>query len=103
MAAFEISVKSLEYVKVQITATRNGAAVDPTPDTVKLAFPAVGTDPTTWYTGSWETASGIYYARCLVGPGGTVTLAEGYYDVYVQVTDSTEVPVKKATDTLQVV
>lgn len=95
-------VSSLGYVKVQITATINGATANPTSDQVRMAFPTTGADPTTWYTASWETQGALYFARCLVGPGGTVTLPIGFYDVYVQVTDSPEIPVVKASDTLEI-
>ena len=47
-------------------------------------------------TGSWalNPASLLYpyNARCLVGPGGTVTLGIGTYVAYLKVTDSPEVP-----------
>lgn len=95
-------VSSLGYVKVQISATINGTPANPTTDTVRMAFPTTGADPTTWYPAAWETQGTLYFARCLVGPGGAVTLPIGFYDVYVQVVDSPEIPVVKATDTLEI-
>jgi len=74
--------------------------VDPTSDTVQMAF--VNGEPTSgdWKTATWEADSSTnpttYYARCLVGPGGTVTLSDGDYQVWVKITDSPEVPVLKA-------
>lgn len=102
MAIAEISTASLEYVRVPVSATASGAAVNPTSGTVQMAFidgtsaPASGD----WKTASWETDSGTepdtYYARCLVGTGGAVTLTAATYSVWVKVTDSPEVPVRRA-------
>lgn len=87
---------SLAYVAVPVSARIAGVAYNPTADTVQMAFPPTGTDPTTWYGAVWSTDSTTtpptYWALCLVGPGGTVSLDEGDYDAWVQVTDSPEVP-----------
>ena len=97
-----VSSLSLEYVRVAVRATANGSAVDVSADTVTMAFPLAGVDPSVgdWKTSSWETdatsSPTVYYARCLVGPSGTVTLAEGTYDVWVKITDNPEVPARKA-------
>lgn len=98
----EISALSLQYVKVPIAATKNGAKADPTADAVKMAFPSIDAEPDTWITGSWESTGTKHFARCLVGPAGAIELERGYYDVYVQIQDDPETPVVKATDTLQV-
>lgn len=95
-----ISSLSTEYVRIRIVAEKNGAFIDPTPDTVQFSFPATG-NPTTWSAGSWETdtdtlGNKVYYARCLVGPLGTVTLTAGKYDVWVKITDNPEIPVINA-------
>lgn len=99
-----ISSLSLEYVKIQVTAFKNAAAYNPTSDSVSLAFTLNGVNPVTgdWATGSWETWSNPtrYFARCLVGPSGTKTLAVGEYSVWVKITDSPEVPVIKAPNVL---
>lgn len=95
-----LSTASLEYVRVPVSATVNGAAVDPTSDTVKFAFKSDGTTPVSgdFVAGSWETAvTGTvttYLARCLVGPSGTTTLAAGTYQIWVKVTDNPEVPIR---------
>lgn len=96
--SIDISVLSREYVKVAVSATEAGSAVDPTNDTVQMAFPVLGTDPISgdWKAATWETVGTTYYARCLVGPGGTVTLAAGSYNVWVKVTDNPEAPVRRA-------
>jgi hypothetical protein len=55
-----------------------------------------------WKTAEWETAGTKRYARCLVGPGGTTTLAKGLWAVWVKLTDNPEIPVKKADGMLEV-
>jgi hypothetical protein len=97
----EISTASLEYVRVPVSATASGSAVNPTADTVVMAF-IDGTDApgaSDWKTASWETDANTepdtYYARCLVGTGGAVVLTAGTYSVWVKVTDSPETPVKR--------
>lgn len=91
------SALSLQYVQAQVSATAAGSPINPTGDVVQFAFPLDGAQPSTWYTGSWDGTSprsnGMYVAHCLVGPGGTVTLTAGSYNVWVKVTDSPEVPV----------
>lgn len=99
---FTLYASSLEYVRVPMAAEKLGAAYDPTADTVVMAFIAGPAAPTSgdWKTASWDTDSSAYpptyRAQCLVGPGGTVTLAAGTYVVWVKVSDSPEVPVKRA-------
>lgn len=97
-----ISTASLEYVRVPVGAVTAGAPVNPTGDTVAMAFlagvgPPAGGD---WKTASWDTDASTYpptyHAQCLVGPAGTVTLTAGVYSVWVKVTDSPESPVKRA-------
>lgn len=86
----QISVASQQYVRVPIS---EASGADPTDDAVYMAFPLVGVDPTVFYDGSWVTLNGLYYARCLIGPGSDAVLDNGYYDVYVKVSDSPEHPV----------
>jgi hypothetical protein len=89
---------SLQYVKVPVSATVNGVAYDPTSDTVQIAFTPVARDPDSadWLTASWETDGSSYFARVLVGPGGSVQLAAGTFAVWVKVVDDPEVPVLQA-------
>lgn len=95
----EIAAASVEYVRVPISATSSGAAVDPTGDTVQMAFLATSTAPASgdWKTASWETDASTtpdtYYARCLVG--SAVTLTAGTYTVWVKVADSPETVMKR--------
>lgn len=85
-----VPVASKQYVRVPIS---EATGADPTNNAVTMAFPETGTDPATFYTSDWVTISGIYYARCLVGPGSAAVLAIGFYDVYVKVNDVPELPV----------
>lgn len=86
----QISVASTQYIRVPVT---EASGADPTADSVSMAFPVTGEEPSVFYSGSWVTISGINYARCLVGPSASATLEVGYYDVFVKITDSPETPV----------
>jgi hypothetical protein len=99
-----ISALSKEYIRVRVDAEKSGVIYDPTGDAVTFAFTTsnnlVGA---TWYGGTWETVGTEYFARCIVGPAGTVTLVAGNtYIVWVKITDSPEIPIKNA-GTLQVI
>jgi hypothetical protein len=90
-----VSTQSKEYVKVPVSAKKSGVAFDPSVDVVKMAFSSsehLGAAPT-WQNATWESGAGQYWARCVVGPGGTVQLAAGTWWVFVQITDSPEIPV----------
>lgn len=97
-----ISTLSTEYVRVPVQAQVNGTDIDPTGDTVQMAFVAQGTTPgpTDLKPASWETdptvSPAIHYVRALVGPSGVIALAAAVWDVYVKVQDNPETPVKKA-------
>ena len=98
------SSESLAYLRVKIAADKltDEWNYNPTGDDVKFAF--VGseglTDAATWYNGSWETRGNPqrpkYFAMCLIGPGGTVALPIGSYNIWVKITDSPEIPVEYA-------
>src|ERR1035441_10677135 len=90
----------LQYYLVPVAATRLGVPYNLTGDTVQFAFMPTPTQVpgnTDWVSGSWDTSSASvlypYSAKCLVGPGGTITLGIGSYTAYVKVTDSPEIPV----------
>lgn len=92
---------STEFVRVAIGAVEDGLSIDPTTDSLQMAFPLTGVKPgvSDWKSATWETDSGTtpvtYYARALVGPTGVVTLTAGaLYDVYVKITDSPEIVVR---------
>jgi hypothetical protein len=99
---FTIPASSLVHVMVPVAAKRNGVAVDPTSDTVQMAFLTSAPDTASpgasdWETASWETNTTTdpdqYWARCLVGTGGATTLSAGTYYVWVKVADNPETPV----------
>lgn len=100
---FSISHLSTQYVLIPVSATKAGAAYNPTSDTVQFAFmPTQVQQPVNadWQTGSWETVtSNILYpynARCLVGPTGTINLNVGTYTIYLKIADNPETPVLTA-------
>ncbi len=94
------SALSKEYVRVPIGATESGSPVDPTSDSVTMAFAAPGVTPTSFNTASWETDTTAnpdkHYARSLIGPGTSNVLTAGRYSVYVKITDNPEIPVLPA-------
>lgn len=98
----EIPSASLEYVRVHVHAKASGADIDPTADTVAMAFMVGDAAPSSGdlKTASWETdpttTPPTYYARCLVGTGGAIALKPGRYTVWVKITDSPEVPLRPA-------
>lgn len=102
-----IYAASLEDVFVPVSFVLN--PVDPTADVVYMAFiptDQVEPEPADWNAAAWDTSgAGLleqFYVRCLVGPGGTVELDPGQYQVFVKITDSPEVPVKQAATLLRV-
>lgn len=110
MKTHRIYESSLEDVMVPVEAILSGSPIDPTTDLVQMAFIPLDQEepaPADLNIASWETwGSGLtvkYYAKCLVGAGGAVALAEGIYQVFVKITDSPEVPVLQATNLLQVI
>lgn len=94
------SVLSTVYIKARVVARVNGAAYNPTADTVQAAFkaPGVSPGPGDWLAASWETSGTSYFARVLVGPGAgaVVDLAVGTYDMWLKITDNPEIPVVEA-------
>lgn len=102
-ASVTLSSLSKEFVKVRVSGRRGGAVIDPTGYTVEFAFTAAATpatepDEADWVVGSWETDAtqeNHYHARCLVGPSGAITLANGTHDVWVRFDDTLERPVRR--------
>lgn len=89
---------STEYIRVAVSATEGGVVVNPTSNPVFFAFPDEGEaiEGQVWYTGSWETAAGQYYARVLLGPDNSgIVLAKGTYQVWVKIDEAIEYPVHK--------
>ena len=104
-----IFATSVDYVSVPVVPRVKGELVDPTGDTVEMAFiPTSQVEPqeSDWHAASWSTVgqdAGVQYlANCLVGPGA-VELDAGVYSVFVRVTDSPEVPVVKTDSCLSIV
>ncbi len=81
-----ISSLSKEYLKIAVTAD-----VVVTDDPVSFAFTDPAVDPTVWTAGDWSGTE----ARILVGPGGSITLTKGVHDVWLKITDSPEIPVRR--------
>src|SRR5690606_25511749 len=94
----DVSAQSTEYIRVAVTAKEFGVRVDPTGGTVQMAFVPrsdedAGPVPGDWKAASWETDNGAYYARCLIGPSGVLTLNKGYYRIWVKFSAAPETPV----------
>jgi hypothetical protein len=88
-----LSSLSTQYVIVPVYVVGNAS---PTGGAVQFAFPTGTGEPTTWYTGSWQSGTtSPFLAQVLVGPAGGVTtfVAGNTYNVYVKVTATPEVPV----------
>lgn len=83
------AVASTEYLRVPITTSE-----DPTGLGVSIACPVAGVAPVSldWIGAEWESGGPPYICRILIGPDGDLTLDAGAYDVYVQITDSPELP-----------
>lgn len=94
--AVRISSLAKVYLRVKLPPiTEQGNPVNPTSDTVQMAFMASGAPASgDWKTASWETDAtvtpNVYSIRCLIGPGGTVTLAAGEYTIWTKITDNPE-------------
>lgn len=98
-----VSSLSKEYVYVPVVDVAPGSTVDLTTGTVQMAFTTIGTEPVAndWKSASWATDTSRnpdrIFAKCLVGPGGAVTLTDGTYAVWVKVSGiGNETPVKAA-------
>jgi hypothetical protein len=86
---------STEYVFVPVSALGVNAPLNPTSDTVQFAFVQGATAPSSYVGGTWFVPqANTYYAACLVGPAGTVTLTPGIYTVWLKISDNPEVPVR---------
>lgn len=108
--SISISHLSLQYVSIPITATQlNGTSFNPTGTQVFMAFMPQATQVpqnADWMTANWATRSNDilqpYAAYCLVGPGGTITLAIGTYIVYVKIISNPETPILQSSLQLEV-
>ena len=98
----KLNKASLKFVKCRVRAIKNGAVYNPTGDVVTMTF-TLSNDVTSavWHAADWETLTGNdglpeYWARCLVGPGGTATLTPEIYVVSVKIVDNPEIPVENS-------
>jgi hypothetical protein len=84
----KIPAISVEYVQVAVTGP---AGLDLSELDVELAVVADGQVPDVgdWKDGAWIGSS----AAVLIGPGSSLELMPGTYDVYVKITSSPEIPV----------
>ena len=104
-----ISTLSLVYARAKVTVIVDGQIYDPTGDTVQMAFLPKYQDPGSgdWKAAVWETAGSgptvAYYACCLIGPSGTITLGQGTYVKWTKVIDNPEIPVLQSPDLLVIV
>lgn len=98
LRAVQISSLSTEYVRVPTSARSSGSYVDPTSFAVQMAFTVNDTEPVggDWKAAVWVTDVSTYYIQCLIGPaGGTVTLSNGSYDVWVKINASPETVIRR--------
>jgi hypothetical protein len=98
-SAIGMSHLSLKYYVVPVAASKAGVPYNPTSDTVQFAFmptPVQVPQDGDLVTGSWDTNPSSflypYNAKCLVGPGGAITLGIGTYIVYQKTTDNPQIP-----------
>lgn len=83
-----LSSLSTEYVQAPVTAGMVPDITNPTTGTVSMAFLTSNANPQTsdWQTASWYTSPvGGYFAQCLVGPTGAITLAPGVYYQWIKI------------------
>lgn len=100
MAATIPSV-STEYLHGPVTAS---VTLDTQPVQVAFVTPSSATpsDATSWVDAEWEGTAGTTRTwRVLIGPGTSSPLPAGAYGVWVRITDTPEVPVRKH-DTLTI-
>lgn len=87
-----VSSLTTEYVRVQVLASLDGVAVNPTGLTVDIAVVAAGVSPLSgdWHAAAWETISQPWMTSYEVQFLAS-TIAVGEYDVYLKIVDSPNV------------
>lgn len=101
MSTIQVYAGSVQYARWPVALTdETGATVNPTGDTVQIAFqPVRAVTPLDWQDAEWVTDAApspdVYYARVLLGEA-PLDLAAGVYDVFLQITDTPEVPLLSA-------
>lgn len=99
--AATIPAVSTEYLHGPVTAS---VTLDAQPIQVAFVTPASATpsDTTAWVGAEWEGTAGTTRTwRVLIGPGTSSPLAAGTYAVWMKLTDTPEIPVRKH-DTLTI-
>ena len=95
-------LSTVDYL-VPVNATQGGTAYNPSADIIQFAFMPTPTQVPgsgDWVTGGWDAnpASILYpyNAKILVGAGasGKAVLGIGDYEVYLEITDSPQIPVQ---------
>lgn len=88
----KVGKNSKQLIHAAVKARDANGLIDPTGSSVSFAFLVPGDSPavgTVWTLGSWETitlAKGPQYrAKCLIGPGGSITLSVGSYAVWLKI------------------
>lgn len=87
----ELNTLSKEWLK--FTVTSDDVPLDQLPVAVGIATP--GTTPKSFVDAEWVVGQpGV--GRVMVGPGTSLVLSSGMWDVWVQVTATPEIPVMDA-------
>jgi hypothetical protein len=101
VSTVQVYAGSVQYLRYPVAVTdETGATVDPTGDTVRIAFqPARSTDPLDWQAAEWvtdaTTTPDTYYVRALLGQTPFV-LAAGVFDCFIKISDNPETPILSA-------
>ncbi len=98
MLEVKIYSTSKEYVLARVLAKVSGSVIDPTIYPAEMAFTQSGQPVTAdWLSATWETntttTQATYYARVMIGPGSSKTLAAGRWVCWVRLTATPEIPV----------
>lgn len=95
--AVTLSALTREYLRLDVTSEDDLAGTG-----VEVAFVALGQDPAEidWVTAdSWAIEDSTWRARILIGPGGTTDPGQGDHQIWMRLTDTPEIIVRR-TDTL---
>lgn len=91
---------TIEHTSVEYLYFNVRAEADPTANTVTVAMPLAGVDPTApmfktaeWVTGESSPATKSYVARFLFGSANFPAVDGVHYDVYLKITTGAEQPV----------
>jgi hypothetical protein len=88
MAVIQLPATTVEYIRIPVSATVAAGAVNPTNLTLEAQLVEGNGPPLDgqWDSASWETISGVHYARVLVSG-----LERGHrYRVFIRISDNPE-------------